>query len=285
MADYIKKKLADYQSQGPGDGIVKLLRAFLIYLPDNGNKNLIDDIKSCETHQDLYHLTQFRLMTLLFPMYTQPRTPFVVTPRGNKYPITLYGELEMEDEEGYKRLMQLQNACRSCDGLRCSLAVMPDCEQTCHDSKHKGILKCSTRVVHIIPSGLAGPHSGLFWETPERYLPSLNLSPEDIDSPRNAITMDISLQYLFRTGLVSLEAIEEHSYRIRDRDPSIVSSRYLPGSGKVNFVNYDSRYELPSPVLLEIHAVIARILHMTRKDREIDGDEKVEQNRDIGRGW
>lgn len=100
MADNIKKKLAGYQAQEPGDDTVKLLRAFLTYLPDNRKKNLIDDIKSCQTHQDLHHLAQLRLMTLLFPMYTQPRTPFVVAPCGNRYPITRYGELEMEDEEG-----------------------------------------------------------------------------------------------------------------------------------------------------------------------------------------
>ena len=83
--------------------------------------------------------------------------------------------------------------------------------------------------------------------------------------------MDISLQCQFRIGLVSLEAIGEHSYRIRDRDPSIVSSRYFPESENVSFVNYDPRYELPSLIFLEIHAVISKVLHMTRKDREIDG--------------
>lgn len=99
--------------------------------------------------------------------------------------------------------MQLQNACLSRDGLRCLLTGMPDCEQTYHDPKYKKILKCSTRVVHIIPSGLAGPHSGLFWETLERCFPALDLSPGDIDSPRNALTMDISLHCQFRIDLVS----------------------------------------------------------------------------------
>lgn len=96
-------------------------------------------------------------------MYAQPQTLFVVMPRGIGYPITRYGELEMEDEGGNNRLIKFQNAFLSRDGLRCLLTGMPDCEQTYHGLKYKGVLNCS-RVVHIISSILAGPHSGLFRE-------------------------------------------------------------------------------------------------------------------------
>lgn len=111
-------------------------------------------------------------------------------------------------------------------------------------------------MVHIISSILAGPHSGLFREALVRYFPSLDLSPEHIALWRNANTMGISLQSQFCASLVSLEAIEKHSYRIRDCDPSVISLRYLPESGKVSFVDHDPHYKFPSPVLLEVHAVI-----------------------------
>lgn len=48
MADDIKE-LAGHQAQEPGDDIVKPLCAFLIYLPDNGGKNFIDDINHAKS--------------------------------------------------------------------------------------------------------------------------------------------------------------------------------------------------------------------------------------------
>lgn len=45
----------------------------------------------------------------------------------------------------------------------------------------------------------------------------------------------------------------------------------MPESGKVSSVDHDPRHELPSPVLLEVHAVVSKVLNITRKDREIDG--------------
>lgn len=78
MTDGIKKELANYEAQEPGDGTVKLLRIFLKYLPENGKENSVDEIKSCQAHQDLRHLVHFRLMTLLSPIYTQPRAPISI---------------------------------------------------------------------------------------------------------------------------------------------------------------------------------------------------------------
>lgn len=126
-------------------------------------------------------------------------------------------------------------------------------------------------MVRFIPYGLAMPESGLFWKSLARYFPSLYLSPEDIDSPRNVITMIISLQYQFCTSLFAFKVIGEHHTGSEIMIPSTISSRCLPEFGKVSFVHHDSRFELPSPVLLEVHASTSRVLHMTRKDCEIDG--------------
>jgi hypothetical protein len=52
---------------------------------------------------------------------------------------------------------------------------------------------------------------------------------------------------------------------------------YFPPNRRVTFVSYDGRYELPNPKLLEVHAAVARILHLTGAGEYI---EKVLRDRE-----
>lgn len=81
---------------------------------------------------------------------------------------------------------------------------------------------------------------------------------ETINDTMNVMMMSKNLHIHFGRFDFSLEATPQlHKYYIHNWRPRIDMN--LPRT--VTFKWYDQRYDLPSPELLEVHAIIARIFH------------------------
>ncbi|CAI7594961.1 unnamed protein product [Penicillium viridicatum] len=89
---------------------------------------------------------------------------------------------------------------------------------------------------------------------------SIDFSRENINDTKNAITMLSNPHRHFERFNFSFEATSQlHKYRIQIYRPRIYQLQHLPRT--VTFNQYDQRYDLPSPELLKVHAIIARIFH------------------------
>ncbi|MCJ1348068.1 hypothetical protein MMC31_006299 [Peltigera leucophlebia] len=121
---------------------------------------------------------------------------------------------------------------------------------------------------------------------------SLNFGPNQINNPYNAFTLVSGLYVAFDKLLIALESTDTlGTYRIRKfgRLPG-EASLMLPKSDTVTLSGID-QIPAPHPILLQVNAAVAQILHLTAmaetienvlRDRElvlclaIDGSTNVE---------
>lgn len=62
-----------------------------------------------------------------------------------------------------------------------------------------------------------------------------------------------------------------HTYRVKTYHPfPTMYHVHLPPDRLITFTSHEPRYDLPSPIILEVHAVIARILHATGMGARIE---------------
>ena len=125
-----------------------------------------------------------------------------------------------------------------------------------------------TGCVHIIPFALASWRTeseeyakDIIWTHLIRLFPkiqSMNFNRENINDTMNVMMMSKSLHIHIGRFDFSFEATPQlHKYYIHNWRPQIDMN--LPRTD--TFKWYDQRYDLPSPELLEVHAIIARIFH------------------------
>lgn len=218
---------------------------------------------------------------VLFPMLTRPRTPETITPSSRPGLEDSIEEIASQLIQPYTRNEQewLRKACLSRDNYSRVLTKLPDENSQLEIA---GEIVTSTECAHIIPFSMGTWRSdseyylkSQIWVTLDRYFPSLHrigFTQHFINDPRNAMTMDKSLHTLFSKFAIAFEATDQtHEYKIKNYKPNHKDTWILKErDNKVKFVNHDSRYELPDPILLETHAIIARILHATGKIEQVD---------------
>lgn len=68
------EKLEQYIPTGPNDDTVRILRAFIDHLPENGRAELIRHLQSLESNQEIYDYAESLVNGLLMPMWNlRPR--------------------------------------------------------------------------------------------------------------------------------------------------------------------------------------------------------------------
>ena len=73
----------------------------------------------------------------------------------------------------------------------------------------------------------------------------------------------------FRLTLEPMEAPDTYKIKTFPKFASLYRG-FLPADGIVKFTNHDSRYALPSPIPLGLHAAIANILHATGRGEAVE---------------
>lgn len=265
----VENKLQDYQPRDSKDDTVLVLRAFLTNLPQDGKNNILDDIRACGNDDELRQHASSLVEGLLFPIRVHQKKASTATT-----------ELVESASQGSQKW--LKKACLARDGNMCAITHAVEARSV--DPSQTDVLEeADTECAHIIPFSLASWNSDAeqrtasgIWVNLNRCFPSLrsriNFTQASINDTRNAITMDRALHFPFGRFDIALEATDQiHTYRIQNytpRKPAVTN--LLPASGLVTFVNHSTSHELPSPALLEFHAIIARILHATGKVEQVD---------------
>ncbi|CAG8268724.1 unnamed protein product [Penicillium salamii] len=270
------EKVNAYHPIGPDDNTVAILRAFNEYLPANGRVNFLHDLQSLRTNQ-LYDHAQSLINGLVAPFRWLPLTPSVtpvryMSPRWN-YPDD---DLTPESAESKQREARLRTECLARDDNRCAVTGFPDEELLDPSIKTR---TAYTDCVHIIPLALSswsteseGHAKDIIWTNLARHFPtlqSMNFTRENISSITNRITMSNEMHYHFRRFDISFEETSRpHKYRIQKYRPRLISISSL--FQFVKFKSYDQRYDLPSPELFKVHAILARIFHASGAAEQIE---------------
>ncbi|OQD62410.1 hypothetical protein PENPOL_c012G10814 [Penicillium polonicum] len=250
------QKVDQYQPIGPNDKTGAILRAFHTYLLVDGRVNFLHYLQSLQTDQQLYDYSQSLINGLVIPL----RSLRSISPRlGIEDSID---NIASESAGPMVREARLKTECLARDGGRCVVTGLFDEDSLDASSSSPTIY---TECVYIIPFALKseGYTKDIIWTNLIRYFPivqSIDFSRENINDTKNAITMSSNLHRHFERFNFSFEATSQpHKYRIQIYRPRIYQLQHLPRT--VTFNQYDQRYHLPSPELLKVHAIIARIFH------------------------
>ncbi|KAJ5678707.1 hypothetical protein N7462_006951 [Penicillium macrosclerotiorum] len=276
-------RLNRYTARGSTDDTVRVLKAFLDFLPPEGKSNLETDLRSFNTDEDVRIHAESLVNHLLTPFKALRATPDIsISPRPGMEESIENILAKMTDSSN--RQAYLKRECLLRDGNKCVITGFR--EQSTVDRDDLTTRAENTECAHIIPLSLGSwkddqeaHDKAVIWVMLNRCFPSLKqriaFDYQSINDHRNAITMCADLHKKFGNFLFALEATDiEHSYRIKRYRPNFLSRLEQTS---VIFYQHDPRYALPDPELLKIHATIARILYVSGKAAEID---KVLRDRD-----
>ncbi|KAJ9198957.1 hypothetical protein DTO271D3_1148 [Paecilomyces variotii] len=101
---------------------------------------------------------------------------------------------------------------------------------------------------------------------------------ENINECRNAITLNHVLHRNFGKFRIALDPTEtEIEYNVLKFRATSFAKLFISSNNEVIFTQHEPRYAMPSPELLRIHAIIAKVLHASGQAEYID---KILQDRD-----
>ncbi|KIN05098.1 hypothetical protein OIDMADRAFT_177417 [Oidiodendron maius Zn] len=283
----IHGKLNGYKRRYPRDDTTKFLTEFFKYLPREGQKNLADDIASCDDDEKLHQLRKSLETGLLRPMKAKGgRTPTITpSPRiGLEDSIENLAALDFESAIESDR-QELRKSCLKRDGNLCVVSQSWDITNAdCPDGYTIGPLQA----VHILPFALGSftneegrLETSAIWVNIFRYFPDLrarlNMMPGDVNREDNVMMMLSPLHPYFGAFKFIFEATDTpHRYRIKTF-PGFPTAFFphLPqanayGHRYVQLRSHDANFPVPNPSFLAVHAAIGNILRTTGRGEEID---------------
>ncbi|KAJ9388363.1 hypothetical protein DTO063F5_2694 [Paecilomyces variotii] len=280
--------LDKYEPVNGKDDTIKILRAFLDDLPLDGKKNLMDNIEACSLN--LKALADSLRDEVLGPLramggQTAEPTPNPRPGREESVEIMASNIVESASRNDQK---WLKECCLKRDGQRCIISGIFDynyVQKNALDEEGE-----ETECTHIIPFAMGHFETDAkarelqgTWVAMRRYFPILtdpthHFSQENINECRNAMTLHHGLHRNFGKFRIALDPTEkENEYNILQFRATATAKRFLPANNKILFTQHDSRYAMPSPELLRIHAIIAKVLRASGQAEYID---KILQDRD-----
>ncbi|KAE8357031.1 hypothetical protein BDV28DRAFT_161781 [Aspergillus coremiiformis] len=270
----------EYKPTATNDETRRLLHSFFKYLSADGKSNLADDVLGCETDLKLRQLVKNLETGLLFPMKALGGKSVKITqsPRlGVEDSIENFLSMDLESASRNQQ-KKIRDECLLRENNRCMLTGAYDKE-----NHPPGSAFGPLQATHIIPFSLrafendAGRvRSCVIWTNIYRYFPAirsrLNFTAEDIKNHENAMMLLEPLRGEFGAFHLSFAATTTPNlYQVKTfPEFSSIFSSFLPANRLITFVSHDVRYQLPHPVLLEIHNAIAHILHATGRTEVIE---------------
>ncbi|KAJ9374430.1 hypothetical protein DTO282F9_1425 [Paecilomyces variotii] len=286
-----KQKLSTYTPQSSSDDTAKVLESFIEHLPFDGKRIITKFIASLKAEGG--------------------KTPSVTPSPFENADIT-FEEVSatMVESSSRKDQKALKKTCLERDNYRCVVTGFWDeAAQGKIPEEIMGDRILNTELVHIIPFSLGKYDNNrqvIFlnnqesskselqerdiarcWTTLYILFPDLlnvaQLGPDNINDPTNAMSMLAALHTEFGRLRFALEStVEENTYKIKTYprfQRGLIRDLPPPNQNNERLVKFEkySNCNLPSRVLLDTHAVIARILHASGKAEEID---KIFQERE-----
>lgn len=271
------EKLEQYVPTGPNDNTVRILRAFIDHLPEDGRADLIHHLQSLGSNpnQEIHDYAESLVNGLLMPMWNlRPRYEgsiryLIANPDGPP-----------------AREVRLKKDCLDRDSLRCVVTGFYD-EDSRRDKNitGPGIRAAYTNCTPIFPFALTtwkDEHEkrakDIVWSNLTRYFPSienqLHFTRKSINDTRNAMTMSLNLHLSFGSfDFAFEETSRRYTYTLKNYKPWVLDD--LPEQVTFTCHNSESPFALPSSGLLKVHAALANIFHASGAARSI---EKAVQN-------
>ncbi|KAK2768458.1 hypothetical protein FQN54_000313 [Arachnomyces sp. PD_36] len=224
-------------------------------------------------------------------------TPRLVKAYGNATPVTPspLDDADFRVEEVVSMLIdpssrndqaKLKRICLQRDGYRCLISGAIDRGSRGKFPDTTNMPHASTQLAHILPFSLGEYESSNSaeeldvarkWESLYTCFPAIRdrLSPDDVNDPTNLMTLMAPLHHCFGDFQFALEPTEDrNTYEIKLYDFETSYTHFLPPPNEqgIRTVKFKKHFDcqLPSPILLETHAAIAKILHATGRGEAID---------------
>lgn len=262
-----------YQPIGLDDDTVFLLEKTYQHLLRDGQQNLGDDIVACRTDQELRELARHIDTALLRPMKASGGRTVQASPSPQAgFEDSIDDLLSHIDDPIVREQSRLYKECSRRDGRKCVVCGIYDRRER---SQHTGVETGKLIAAHILPFALGQfstheeLHTATIWHCLFRYFPDLrsrlNFHYTSLNDTRNVMLLWAPLHDEFGIFKLSFQPTDlDNQYRIHTW-PGIASCifRDLPHDRILRLASHDTRYELPNPLLLEVHHVIASILHVT----------------------
>ncbi|OJJ45074.1 hypothetical protein ASPZODRAFT_160560 [Penicilliopsis zonata CBS 506.65] len=280
MPSDVRGQLQGYKPADGNDDTAEFLKQVFRYLPSDGKSHLADDLLQCHSDDNIRQLAQNIESGLLVPIKAAGAKTATITPSpriGLEESIENLGSTI--DSSMVRKQKELRERCSRRDGDMCVISGVFDSDKDAPPGKETADLEAA----HIIPFCLASfkdPAEQRYitsvWNTMYRYFPGIRsriaFEYQSIDEARNAMMLVSIIHRQFGKFNIALEATGVPSqYRVKTfpRLPTTIRW-YLPKNGIVNLITHDGREELPSPLLLQVHAAIANILHATGRAEAIN---------------
>ncbi|KAI9769520.1 MAG: hypothetical protein M1840_003997 [Geoglossum simile] len=273
----------DYaKNEPPSESTSRILNAFLDHLPPDGSAVIANDI--INKKDDLRQLADHYVSSILIPSNPAPFNNIgIVRAGGGRTPKAISAR-PGDDMDGVDNIAstitpqrrdqtKLKFDCLARDGNRCLLTRAYDvnkADEILSDEERRNTTTLMTEAAHIMPFSLAAfdepdrRYKAIVWEAIYRMFPDIrSFSPDDINDPRNALTMYAGLHSEFgKLELCFEPTTTSNRYRIKTyRKFSSFYTPHLPSDGFVTFTAHDGRYPLPDPKLLSVHASVGAVLH------------------------
>ncbi|KAB8229459.1 HNH endonuclease signature motif containing protein [Aspergillus alliaceus] len=279
----VKERLAAYIPKDANDDTFSFLQNTFQYLPTDGKANLADDIESCCSDEELQQLAKHIDTALIRPFLavggkSKPLTP---SPRfGTEDSIEdLLSEI---DDPVVREQERLRTQCLSRDGYRC--VITKAYEETANPPPQIPFVG-NLIAAHIIPFCLGSFSTndelrglGEIWQCFYRYFPGvrsrLNFTQASINDMQNVMMLERHAVHThFGRFKLALEPTSvESQYRIWHSFTTGLPlyAHSFPQDRIITLKAQDGRYPLPSPILIETHYLIARIINATGRGEVVN---------------
>ncbi|KAJ5692831.1 hypothetical protein N7462_002254 [Penicillium macrosclerotiorum] len=272
LRKYVPLNGEDPTEQG---GIRHFLQSFFTVLPDDGKKNLADNIARCNTDAELRQQVDSIRTGLLYPLRALGgKTPSEITPAPRAGVEDSIEELRSLNVRPITRgpQAQLRDHCLERDGYRCVVTGQ-------YSSKHRHPPNSITTILqaaHIIPFALGSfnvdnsepiNRNAIIWVNLRRYFPVLRAMAADqqiINHESNVLMLDPVTHLEFGQFHIILEATSvTHQYHVKAFPNAATNPlTYLSNDRLIKFKNHAGHWSLPDPALIQVHASIGNFLHM-----------------------
>ncbi|KXG50800.1 uncharacterized protein PGRI_063720 [Penicillium griseofulvum] len=273
-------------AERPHDEILQAsLRNFLEMLPPDGGAELLKDLDSKPGDEGLYEVFSNLYTGLRSRMMSRSKPPSI-TPSPNPKRGDHAEALSAKMDKPISRDRKFKTALLARDGYKCAVTGHFDrgrYEELGLDSPD--LNPTNTQGAHIIPfsygfwnssQGLP-PDMATAWEILYRCFPALRrlrFNWEDINNLENGITMAEWIHSMFRTFRLAFKATEvPDQYDVETFGPIGNVYRNMIHD-RITFTNHDSAkdHKLPSPIILECHYILAKILNASGMVEAFDHD-------------
>ncbi|GAD99641.1 predicted protein [Paecilomyces variotii No. 5] len=295
-------KLSSYTPRSKSDDTVRILTSFVENLPSYGKRIITKFIANCDNEDTLFNLATHLCTAILFPMKARGGKTPSVTPSPFEEADTdiTFDEVAsmMVQSSSRKDQPTLKKLCLRRDNYRCLITGFWD--EAARGNVPEEVLGdriLNTELAQIIPFSLSKYSDGeqerdiaRCWTALYLFFPDIlevaQIGPDNINHPKNAMSLMSIVHSEFGCLRLALESTgqgEPSTYKVITY-PGFQSGLRLflppPNDNNERIVRFENHgnCDLPSRILLDTHAAIARILHASGKAEDIENIYREREN-------